>query len=83
MVLKWYIEIVKPEEKATIGELLEAVFSLRSVPTTIGKLSANRRLVGRVFFGVRSEATNQQAATDATVGYAVFSLGSDNRLYKT
>jgi hypothetical protein len=35
MVLKYYIEIVKPERKATIGELLEAVFSLWSVPTTI------------------------------------------------
>jgi hypothetical protein len=44
-------------------------------------ISANRRLVGRVFFGVRSEATNQQAASDAIVGYAVFSLGSDPRLY--
>jgi hypothetical protein len=32
------MEIVKPEMKATIGELLEAVFSLWSVPTTIGKL---------------------------------------------
>jgi hypothetical protein len=29
---------MKPERKATIGELLEAVFSLWSVPTAIGKL---------------------------------------------
>jgi hypothetical protein len=42
---------------------------------------ANRRLVGRVFFGGPARAANQQAATDAIVGYAVFSLGSGNRLY--
>jgi hypothetical protein len=69
----------------TIGKLFRpignGVAQLRLVNQAT--ISANRRLVRRVFFGVRSEATNQPAATDAIVGYAVFSLGSDNRLYKT
>jgi hypothetical protein len=49
---------MKPERKATIGELLEAVFSLWTVPTTIGKLF---KPMGN---GVARQTLYQQATID-------------------